>query len=612
MSKPSDAATLDKKLQAVLDGDYAAIREEARAFLSQPEFLPVPAGISKEEYRKITFKRLEKMIAAGYAKKSYDPKYGGTGEALAFMNFLEIVAHQDMSFFVKQGVNFGLFGMGVAALGTDKHLSKYLPPLMNGKLFGGFAMTEVGGGSDVQNVGTTAIYDHATRSFTIDTPNPAARKAFIGNAANDGEVMIVFAQLKMSKDAPSEGVHAFVVPVRKDGKVLPGVEIEDCGDKVGLNGVDNGYIDFHNVKVPYDAMLDHFASISEKGVYQSDIPGKTARFFKMISTLVTGRIGVANAALSGGKNALTAAITYAHEREVFGSKLIDKQATQTRLFPHLADTYAMHFATRFLMEERVKEAPEVETLAAALKSRASDDAVAAIDEARRVCGGAGYISSEIYGRLRDDVDIFRTFEGDNTVLRLLVARNQLTALTKTFNGASAVPLPNLPKDADAKTLLDPAFQQQLFALHEKEGLNQLVGKVMTKMGGGDSLPKAVDKCQDDMIAYADSYAEKVMLEQFVKNVEAQNDPETKEVLKTLCNVFAVNALLKSSTWYLENGLLTTGQTKALRELAETLNEKLKPDALALVKAFAIPEAFLSVPKPAAAPAKVSKKTPRLD
>ncbi|MBI3441467.1 MAG: acyl-CoA dehydrogenase family protein [Proteobacteria bacterium] len=626
VSLPENKKPLEKKLQAVLEGDFADIRQQARDFVTQPDFLTVQSGISKEEYREKTIEWVKKLAASGYSKLPYDPKYGGRGEMKKFLNFVETIAHQDMSFLIKQGVNFGLFGMGMYSLGTEKHHAKYLPDIMNGKLLGGFAMTEVSGGSDVQSITTEAVYDHAQRSFTINTPSDSARKAFIGNAALHGEMMVVFAQLKMDKNAESEGVHAFMVPVRdKAGKVLPGVTIEDCGDKIGLNGIDNGYLHFQDIKIPYDAMLDRFAHIDEAGKYQSDIAKKAARFFKMISTLVTGRVAVAAASLSGAKNALTTALTFADQRVVFGSSLLDKQSAQSRLFPRLADAYAMHFATRLLMDKHISNAPDLETMAAALKAKSSDDAIRTIDEARLVEGGTGYLSKSRYGALRNDVDVFRTFEGDNTVLRLLVAKNRLTELKQEFQKVAGIKKTlkmaslalgqlsskfNLSKaNTHAGHLLDPDFQEQTFAQRERTmmlALSKKIKKYAKETGG---FRAAVDKCQDDMLAYADAYTERVMAEQFIKAVREQTDPETKAVLKKLCDVFATNTMLKHSTWYIENGYMTPHKTRALAEMAPELNQKLRSHAVALVQAFAIPKELLSSPerKPVAAPDALPKQ-----
>ncbi|MBI1214390.1 MAG: acyl-CoA oxidase [Alphaproteobacteria bacterium] len=609
---PDDKKPLSERLKAVLDGDYAEARDAARAFISRPEMTPVHPDIPKEEYREKTLAWIKDMIAEGYTKLPYDKQYGGEGEREKYMNIVEIIAHQDMSLAVKQGVQFGLFGMSIGSLGTEKHSSKYLPDVMAGDLLGGFAMTELAGGSDVQGISTEAVYDHETRSFTINTPNDDARKAYIGNAALHGEMMVVFAQLKMSPEGESMGVHAFMVPIRdKDGKTLEGVTIEDCGHKVGLNGVDNGYLGFKDVKVPYDSMLDRFASIDEEGAYHSDIKKKSHRFFKMISTLVTGRVFVSMVSLSGAKNALTSAVDFAEDRKVFGDTLMDKQATHSRLLPHLADAYAMHFATRFLMDEFKRGGPEVETMAAALKSKSSDNAVAVVDEARKLTGGKGYTSVERYGVLHDDMDVFRTFEGDNTVLRMLVAKNQLTHLARKFNGAAgldkfkkALALHARKRLAhfnagsgktDDTHLTDPLTQRKLFAMRERAMMYALSEKMM-KISKAEGAAEAANQCQDDMLAYADAYAERIMMQRFVKAVDAQQNPEVKAVLKDLCDLYAVHTMRKNALWYVENGFMKTQKTKALAKLEHKLAEKVRPHAKDLTSGFAVPQSVLTSPE----------------
>src|SRR6185369_10702621 len=97
-----------------------------------------------------------------------------------------------------------------------------------------------------------------------------ARKDYIGGAARDGRLAAVFAQLIVGGEA--RGVHALLVPIRgEDGTVRDGVRIEDCGAKLGLDGVDNGRIWFDHVRVPREALLDRCATVSEDGEYSSPI-----------------------------------------------------------------------------------------------------------------------------------------------------------------------------------------------------------------------------------------------------------------------------------------------------------------------------------------------------
>ena len=79
---------------------------------------------------------------------------------------------------------------------------------------GCFAMTETGHGSDVQQLRTTCTYDPATETFDLHTPHQAARKDYIGNAAKDGRMAVVFAQL--ITQGKNHGVHAWLVPIRDE------------------------------------------------------------------------------------------------------------------------------------------------------------------------------------------------------------------------------------------------------------------------------------------------------------------------------------------------------------------------------------------------------------
>ncbi|MEZ0226906.1 MAG: acyl-CoA dehydrogenase family protein, partial [Alphaproteobacteria bacterium] len=290
-SKPEEKS-LAKRLQDVLDGPYADVRNMAREFISRPEMAPVPADMPKAEYRELTLDRIKMLVNEGFTKMPYAVEHGGEGKGSAYINIGEMIAHADMSLAIKQGVQFGLFGTSIERLGTEKH-QHLIKDVITCDLLGGFGMTEMACGSDVQGTQTVAVFDPKTREFEITTPHPDARKTYIGNAAKHGRMMVVFAQLEMAPGEESRGVHAFLVPVRdKEGHVMPGVTIGDNGHKVGLNGVDNGTLSFDKVKIPYDSMLDKFGQIDAKGNYQSDTEKKSARFFKMIGTLVTGRVFV--------------------------------------------------------------------------------------------------------------------------------------------------------------------------------------------------------------------------------------------------------------------------------------------------------------------------------
>ena len=107
----------------------------------------------------------------------------------------------------------------------------------------------------------------------------------------------MFAQLIAGGEV--RGVHALLVPLRDAaGALLPGVEIEDCGPKLGLEGVDNGRIAFDHVRVPRDALLDRYAEVAADGTYTSPIESPAKRFFVMLGTLIQGRVSICGASIT--------------------------------------------------------------------------------------------------------------------------------------------------------------------------------------------------------------------------------------------------------------------------------------------------------------------------
>src|SRR5439155_420640 len=139
-------------------------------------------------------------------------EYGGEGDMGGALTAFETIALVDLSLLVKVGVQYGLFGGVIRRLGTERHHQRYLRAAMTMELPGCFAMTETGHGSDVQSIRTTATYDASREAFVIDTPDDDARKDYIGNAARDGRMAAVFAQLITGGEG--RGVHVFLVPIR--------------------------------------------------------------------------------------------------------------------------------------------------------------------------------------------------------------------------------------------------------------------------------------------------------------------------------------------------------------------------------------------------------------
>ena len=272
----------------MLLGTWAQTRREAREMIKDPAFWRVD-GLTVAEHRERVLGQLHRLVEHGVSSRAYPAEYGGQSDNGANLAGFQELVLADPSMQIKSGVQWGLFGSAIQQLGTKHHHDLWLDDVRTLKLPGAFAMTEIGHGSDVAAIGTTATYDPETEEFVINTPFRAAWKDYLGNAALHGQAATVFAQLITG--GVNYGVHCFFVPIRTpEGEMLPGVQSEDDGVKGGLNGIDNGRLAFDHVRIPRTNLLNRYGDVAPDGTYSSEIPSPGRRFFTMLGALVQGRV----------------------------------------------------------------------------------------------------------------------------------------------------------------------------------------------------------------------------------------------------------------------------------------------------------------------------------
>ncbi len=608
-----------EQLQNILDGEHATLIKQVKTFLSDPEFAYLDTDNLTERREKVL--HWCKLLARqGYGALAYPKEFGGKADMAAYFTVMETLSYHDLSMVVKFGVQFGLWGMSVYFLGTEKHHREYLAKIGTLALPGCFAMTETGHGSNVRGIETTATYQHASRSFIIHTPHEIAQKEYIGNAALHGRMATVFA--KMIIDDKDYGVAAFVVALRDEkGNTLPGITITDCGRKMGLNGVDNGKISFNQVEIPYDNLLDRFAGVDDDGKFTSPIASDNRRFFTMLGTLVGGRIGIPRSALSASKSALSIAIQYGDQRRQFGPEgaaevpILNYRTHQRRLIPLLANAYALHFSLQYLTQRFVnrteEEMQEIEALAAGLKAFATWNNTHTLQTARECCGGKGYLSENRIDDLKNDSDIYTTFEGDNTVLLQLVAKSRLTEFKQEFSNMNAFGIlnyvanqakttitemnPFAVRNTEDEHLLDFDFHLSAFKYRERDILTSAAKRLKRHLDSGMDSFDAFNVCQHHLVEAGMAHVERVVLEQFQQVVEKTKDEGCKKILQQLCQLYAINLLDQHKGWYLENGYMEGVKTKAIRKMLNQLCWDVRQQAVPLTQAFGIPNALLAAP-----------------
>jgi len=259
---------------------------------------------------------------------------------------------------------------------------------------------------------------------------------------------------------------------------------------------------------------------------------------------------------------------------------------------------------------------ELETHAAALKAVATWHATDTIQACREACGGAGYMRANRLAALRADTDVFTTFEGDNTVLLQLAAKNLLTDYrdefgeldplgTATFVAGQVIDTlaevtamreiltrigdQLVPGRDDEADLLDRGTQLELFRWRQEHVLAGVARRLRAGIeGGGDPFSVLVD-CQDHVVAAARAWADMVVLEAFASGVRRCEDPATRAVLDRLCSLYALSTVEAERGWYQEHGRLSSPRSKAVIKTVNALCDELRGHAGDLVEAFGVPE-----------------------
>ncbi|WP_309130230.1 acyl-CoA dehydrogenase family protein [Brevibacterium sp.] len=612
---------------AVLDGRWAPTRRLGRS-LALNETTHLDPADDLETTRAKTLEAVGLMADTGLPLLALPESMGGENAHAANVAGFEETVTASPSLQIKAGVQFGLFGGAILHLGNSRQHESWLRPAMTGELLGSFAMTEIGHGSDVSAIGTTATYLPEDEEFVIDTPFTAATKEFIGNAARDARAAVVFAQLVTG--GVNHGVHAFFVPLRtSDGQPLPGITFTDDGYKGGLPGVDNGRISFDGVRIPRTHLLDRYGAVDAAGAYSSPITSPGRRFFTMLGTLVQGRVSLDGAAIVASKLALDIAIRYGLERrqfttsdEITETTLMDYQQHQRRLMPRLAAVYASALAHEKLLtsfdevfsgaDDSEENRALLETRAAAFKADSTWLALDVIQECREACGGAGYMAENRLVGLRADLDVYVTFEGDNTVLLQLAAKRILGDYAKEFAhidvGGVARFIGTQAAEhslyrtglANAGLAISDAFTRGLGDRRIRSGklqrsLLETRLEVMVSELAGDLRPatkmspaaaaELFNSQQHELIEMARAYVELEKWKALDETMRAQDDPDQAKVFRRLRDAYGLSLIEKHMSWHLMYGRLPMSRARQLPDTLNRLCAKLAANSLDLVEAF---------------------------
>ena len=275
--------------------------------------------------------------------------------------------------------------------GTDEQKKTYLPAMATGEVRATMALTEPGGGSDLQNMTTTAVLDG--RELVIN-----GAKTWISNARRSGLIALL-----CKTDPKAKPRHSGISIVLVEHG--PGLTVSRDLPKLGYKGVESCELSFDGYRIGESAIL-------------GGVPGKG--FAQMMKGLETGRIQVASRALGVATAALEDSLAYAQQRESFGKPIWKHQAVGN----YLADMATKLTAARQLTlyaAERYDSGERSDMEAGMAKLFASEVAMEIALDAVRIHGGYGYSTEFDVERYFRDAPLMIVGEGTNEIQRNVIA-----------------------------------------------------------------------------------------------------------------------------------------------------------------------------------------------
>ncbi|MDD5922192.1 MAG: acyl-CoA dehydrogenase family protein [Eubacteriales bacterium] len=355
-----------------------------------------PIAKDMDEAEQYDMELLQKMQRYGFFGIPYSKEYGGQGaDELAYTQCMEEVSKVDGSTGITISVHTSLCCSCINSYGTEEQKQKFLRPLVDGSKIGCFGLTEPGAGSDVQGAQTVAVEDGDDYVIT-------GSKIFTTNSGF-ADTCVVFALTDRSVPA-SKGLTAFIV----DLKEMPGIDISDNIERMGIRAASNCIVSYDNVRVPKDRIL-----------------GKLNGGFKIaMNALNNGRIGIAAQSVGLAQGALDNAIEYAKERKQFGKPITKFQNTQFQI----AEMQTKIEAARMMVRRAAVAADNGENIAvkaAEAKLFASDVANQVTRYAVQMMGGYGYCREYPVERAMRDAKITEIYEGTSEVMKMIISGAKL-------------------------------------------------------------------------------------------------------------------------------------------------------------------------------------------
>uniref|UniRef100_A0A0A9YPZ1 Acyl-coenzyme A oxidase n=1 Tax=Lygus hesperus TaxID=30085 RepID=A0A0A9YPZ1_LYGHE len=518
---------------------------------------------------------------------------------------------------LKDGMPFALhYVMFVPTLmgqGTMDQQAYWIGRAWNCSIMGTYAQTELGHGTFIRGLETTAHYDPATEEFVLNSPTLTSYKWWPGGLGHTANYAIVLAQLYTKGQC--HGIHPFIVQLRDEETHMPlkGIKIGEIGCKLGMNGTNQGFLGFEKLRIPREHMLMKNSQVLADGTYVKSVSDKLT-YGTMIFVRVALIRGVAASYLAKAVTIATRYSAIRHQSELIpgeGEPIIMEYLTQQyKLLPNIAAAIGMMFASQWLWDMYnnvtseleqgdIERLPELHAISCCLKSISTSDAARGIEECRKACGGHGYMTCSSFPVTYGMATAAETYEGENTVLLLQTARYLLKANSMAKGGNPMPPTVRYLSEShrmrlpwsNTITSLVSAFRQVAQGL-----ISETYEKVERLIESGTPSELAANHYSIQLVKCAEAHCRLFLVEKYFEAIKiAKVSQPLKKVLNELAMLYGVYYLLKDLGLFLSYSNVRISDVAGIEEWQHSLLASLRPNAVSIVDGFDISDEILSSP-----------------
>ncbi|XP_055762533.1 peroxisomal acyl-coenzyme A oxidase 1-like isoform X1 [Salvelinus fontinalis] len=605
ITRERENATFDvEKLTHILDGGIEKTkrrREIESLVISDPDFQSEDLNfLSRSERYDAAVKKSAQMILKLREYGISDPE-----EIYCYKSCVHRGRSEPLD------LHLGMFLPTLLNQASPEQMETFFIPAWNLEIIGTYAQTEMGHGTHLRGLETTATYDPATQEFVMNSPTITSIKWWPGGLGKTSNYAIVLAQLHTQ--GKCHGLQAFIVPLRSMNThiPLPGVVVGDIGPKFGFDEVDNGYLKLENVRIPRDHMLMKYAKVEADGTYVKPPSAKLT-----YGTMVFIRSMIVGEAAHALAKSCTIAIRYSsvrHQSEIRPGEpepqIMDYQTQQYKLFPLLATAYAYKFVGQYMNQvyHRItgdisqgdfSELPELHALSAGLKAFTTWTASAGIEVCRMACGGHGYSRCSALPDIYVNFVPTCTYEGENTVMMLQTARfliksyrqasagHQLSGIVSYLNESERSLQPqSVSSRPTVVNVNDLASLVDAYKLRAAKLVELAAKSIQQELQKRVSQEDAWNNSAIDLVRASDAHCHYVVVKLFAAKLGETGDTGVHSVLSTLALLYALQGIQQHSGDFLQTGLLSVPQLSQVSQRLKELLAQLRPNAVALVDAF---------------------------